>query len=734
MNILSKQATIDKLEGAYHPATALDSVNNTPSNDNSQGAILSRIRQNFPGELLALPQWVCWRYEHSPKRPKPAKAPYQPSGRRARVDDPRTWGTFADCAQAYLTGDYSGMGFMFTEHGDVTGIDLDHAVRDGYKLDWAIDILRRFTASYAEYSVSETGVHILTRSTAGTVGKRRKNIEVYSQARFFVVTGDRLPSHPSTIAACPDGLDAVLRMIGNGDSQAASTGGCDARDRSNPSSNPSGTPVMADDQLLQRMFAGKNGAAIRALWDGRAGDDPSAADLALCNHLAFWCRNDTNQIDAMFRRSGLYRPKWETRHSSDGRTYGQLTIDRAIAGTHTVYTGKIGKTGSAPVVMVNINSGEIEQDASTGGCDADVTPDAVIAYPVADVIAMIQNYIHAVNLADHVPADKQAANGYRTRDVDVAICDAILETFAGYGKLNGPLGLRQLRRAANLGGLATTHRALDRLAPWFVRPVGGRGTVDAANVYEIAPELIAMAVRTWNTKGYTHTTVDVGVPSTHKTYSEYRAHDNFSATTTPITADDLATREYSERYRLSAIYKRRLEAVLPGAGRTALVIVDALVDAGGMLTRGDLVGLGGRSRFTVYRALKRLVFLDLVTVDGDTVTLRDDWRTRLDSMAEFMPTHGNGERRLVRDAIRTIENCETMEQDAKGKGAATPAWVGTRKERAQNTLKRFAPVYWQMFHAPKTAVTLGYEKTKCNTPTLLEQLSTLRRLAQPLAA
>jgi hypothetical protein len=34
----------------------------------------------------------------------------------------------------------------------------------------------------------------------------------------------------------------------------------------------------------------------------------------------------------------LMRRKWDERHSSDGRTYGQMTIARAIAGCMDVYT------------------------------------------------------------------------------------------------------------------------------------------------------------------------------------------------------------------------------------------------------------------------------------------------------------------------------------------------------------------------------------------------------------
>ena len=37
-----------------------------------------------------------------------------------------------------------------------------------------------------------------------------------------------------------------------------------------------------------------------------------------------------NQIDCIFRRSKLYRAKWDERHAASGDTYGAMTIRRAL--------------------------------------------------------------------------------------------------------------------------------------------------------------------------------------------------------------------------------------------------------------------------------------------------------------------------------------------------------------------------------------------------------------------
>ena len=70
-----------------------------------------------------------------------------------------------------------------------------------------------------------------------------------------------------------------------------------------------------------------HGAKFKALYQGSivGYDSQSEADLALCNHLAYWANNDASAIDRLFRRSGLYCEKWN-RSARSGETYGEGTI------------------------------------------------------------------------------------------------------------------------------------------------------------------------------------------------------------------------------------------------------------------------------------------------------------------------------------------------------------------------------------------------------------------------
>lgn len=108
------------------------------------------------------------------------------------------------------------------------------------------------------------------------------------------------------------------------------------------------SPSVDDSALIETIRRSRQGARFDALMAGDAGDDHSAADLALCNMLAPRTNWDPERIDRIFRGSGLMRPKWDERHSSDGRTYGQVTIDKAIAGCRQGYGEHAGHTGARP--------------------------------------------------------------------------------------------------------------------------------------------------------------------------------------------------------------------------------------------------------------------------------------------------------------------------------------------------------------------------------------------------
>ena len=288
---------------------------------------LNETLVNVPTELLVRDQWVGWKLTQKPDAAKPTKVPKNPhNGGNAESDNPETWGAVWDAVSAAEKRGFDGVGFVFTEGDEFAGVDLDHSVKDGQIERWAMDIIAALN-SYTEYSPSGTGVHIIVRGRVPK-GLKKANIEIYSDGRYFTVTGNRVPDTPEDIRDAQHELLAIYDSLIEKKKPKASA----------PARSP--VAILPDDgQLLVLARQAENGAKFGRLFDGDTGGHPSAseADLALCSMLAFWTGRDASAIDRLFRQSGLMRDKWDERHSGDGDTYGQMTVAKAIELTSEIY-------------------------------------------------------------------------------------------------------------------------------------------------------------------------------------------------------------------------------------------------------------------------------------------------------------------------------------------------------------------------------------------------------------
>ena len=288
----------------------------------------------LPDALTAREQWVCWRRED--RDGKATKVPVEPStGGYASTTDASTWTSAKAALASIADADADGVGFVFTDDDPIVGVDLDDCRDpDSGKIDeWARDIVTRLD-SYAEVSPSGTGVHVIVEGDLPEGRSRSGDVEMYETSRFFTVTGDHLDATPNTV----DRRDDAIRDI-HGDYVQDTT----AEDVDTDEAAPAGTDVenvdLDDTELLERARAAENGDRFAALWRGQISgyDSHSEADMALCMHLAFWTGGDAARMDSLFRQSGLMREKWDEVHYADGSTYGEKTIERAIANTSEFY-------------------------------------------------------------------------------------------------------------------------------------------------------------------------------------------------------------------------------------------------------------------------------------------------------------------------------------------------------------------------------------------------------------
>jgi len=52
--------------------------------------------------------------------------------------------------------------------------------------------------------------------------------------------------------------------------------------------------------------------------------------MGFLSMLAFWCGCDEEQIDRIFRTSGMMRPKWDRQQA--GTTYGAISMEKIRSG------------------------------------------------------------------------------------------------------------------------------------------------------------------------------------------------------------------------------------------------------------------------------------------------------------------------------------------------------------------------------------------------------------------
>lgn len=296
---------------------------------------------NIPTELKQNASFCVWKLEK--RQGRPTKVPYNPkNGQLARTNDAGTFADFGTAMKTYALGGWDGIGYRVSE--GIGAIDIDHCIReDGSLNDVAASIMSFFPDAYFERSPSGTGLRGFFRlspdfaydKTVYYINNRKHGLEVYlpgTTNRFVTVTGDVY--RPGAVTRNDEALQNALDTF---------------MKRAKPTTGSAIEPCSYLDDAAVIAHASKSGSGDKftALMDGRweeGYDSQSDADMALVSILAFWCGNVEEQIDRIFRSSGLMREKWDRR--TGDATYGQITIRNAVATNSAIYV-PIADTDSA---------------------------------------------------------------------------------------------------------------------------------------------------------------------------------------------------------------------------------------------------------------------------------------------------------------------------------------------------------------------------------------------------
>ena len=278
------------------------------------------------------PLWLLWKKQT--RNGRIAKIPFSAKGGSSGTNEAykQTWVTFQEAAQAAKKEQGVGIGFKIPNN--VFFLDIDHKDLDDPVVK---DILSRFN-SYTEYSVSGDGIHVYgyldldkLPTYIDSKSKRKKlhsdyyihhptnGLELYVGEltnRYAAYTGNVIVDLP--LCDCTDAVIEVLNKYMRKPEKA----GAKAKTKQTEDLD------KRADNIIQALRSQKNGDKFSRLFDyGEMENctDHSKLDIVLCALIALRTKDDKELLDAVFRKSALYRKdKWER------EDYREETITRAI--------------------------------------------------------------------------------------------------------------------------------------------------------------------------------------------------------------------------------------------------------------------------------------------------------------------------------------------------------------------------------------------------------------------
>ena len=288
--------------------------------------------KNIPGKLKTTCSFCVWKFEK--RNGQKTKMPFNPAtGERAKINDLRTFSDFKNTLVTYAMGGYDGIGIAVGN--GIGAFDIDHCIReDGTLNDTADTVLSIFPTAYVEKSPSGKGLRgffcvpedYVYDKTVYYINNRSKGLEVYMPGatnRFVTVTGDvyRTGEIPNDETAMTTLLDTLMK-----------------RNKQVQQTHFQHHSYLDDEAVIAHANEASNSEKFKKLFAGDWEDlygSQSDADMALLSILAFWCGCDEEQMDRIFRTSGLMRPKWDRKQA--GSTYGAISIRNTVNTCASVY-------------------------------------------------------------------------------------------------------------------------------------------------------------------------------------------------------------------------------------------------------------------------------------------------------------------------------------------------------------------------------------------------------------
>jgi predicted P-loop ATPase len=250
-------------------------------------------------------QWINWTAD---------KIPCDATGRAISVTDTSKYQTYHEAKQNLQSNSsLKGIGFVFTESSEYCGLDLDDCLNENGDINSPeVEKLLEGYTGMIEISPSGRGLKLIMegKKPAGITQSKIQalgisSVEWYDKNRYFTVTENYWK-----------GRDQISRVSELSSKLVPLFSQSNNTHRSGESRN--GPKWSSDDTQAhsERM--------------NHFGNDQSKADMSYVSSLAIDYPFDATMIDTKFRSSHFMRDKWDQKHSGDGKTYGQMTIEKVL--------------------------------------------------------------------------------------------------------------------------------------------------------------------------------------------------------------------------------------------------------------------------------------------------------------------------------------------------------------------------------------------------------------------
>lgn len=270
---------------------------------------LDYLAKNVPAEMRALPNW-CVLKIYKDKATGATKKfivnANNPQGGWAKHNDPSNWTTFDKAMEYARKNNGAGLSFAIKGSG-FNAFDLDHCYDKETKTynETAKKFLADLPNSYAERSVSGTGLHIFTKGSVCENGKYNEArggaaVEVFETWGFVSMTGNIVDEQHKNLVDLPDEVKKSIQTeIGEKKVYQAP-----AQNR-----NQFHNYARSDSEVIDVIRKSKRANEFESLMNGAdLCGDHSRSDLRLMGILAYFTNSNTNQMETIFKQSKLYRP------------------------------------------------------------------------------------------------------------------------------------------------------------------------------------------------------------------------------------------------------------------------------------------------------------------------------------------------------------------------------------------------------------------------------------------